>query len=50
MPKTYKAPYTIYVLTWEIWRGRWGHVDVLDEKTLGELIPRDLWEIFMMEN
>ena len=48
-PKTYKFPYTIFILTWEVWRGRWGHVDVPDEKTLGELIPQDLWEIFMME-
>ena len=42
-----KYAYVINVLTWDTSRGRWGNVEVPDEKTLETLIPRDLWEIFM---
>ena len=44
-----KYAYVINVLTWESSRGRWGNVEVPDEKTMEKLIPRDLWEIFMAE-
>ena len=41
------AGYTINFLTWVTFRGRWGYVDVPDEKTLETLIPRHLWSVFM---
>lgn len=44
-----KYAYVINVLTWETSRGRWGNVEVPDEKTMEKLIPRDVWSIFMAE-
>lgn len=44
-----KYAYVINILTWETSRGRWGNVEVPDEKTMEKLIPRDVWSIFMAE-